>query len=239
MRESPFELPGSGVLNFPKESGHAHWTVLSKTGLALSLEALKGDATTQSAPSGSKKPESTTERSSSTNTRTGRSSGSDLSVETSSPATSEIGSSDQSDDEAGSGKKTNPSSAGTAVDIVPPSKLTGFVLFGVYGSKRLQSACLRLAQIDVVVHNDDDSFFDEMVVQYQKLRGFFRRVFSIWVFHTCDFIMVGCPSANARKELKKVSSTKRTRMRSWPAPRRCHHRGTETTHTPQGGILPS
>ena len=76
------------------------------------------------------------------------------------------------------------------IDIVPPSNLNGFVLFGVHGSKRLQSACLRIAQIDVSVYKDDDSFFNEMTVQYKKLRGFLRLVFSIWVFHTCEFIMV-------------------------------------------------
>lgn len=69
---------------------------------------------------------------------------------------------------------------------MPPSNLTGFVLFGVHGSKRLQSACLRLAQIDVSIYKDDDSFFDEMTVQYKKLHGFIRWVLSIWVFSTCE-----------------------------------------------------
>lgn len=73
---------------------------------------------------------------------------------------------------------------------MPPSNLTGFVLFGVHGSKRLQSACLRLAQIDVSIYKDDDSFFDEMTVQYKKLHGFIRWVLSIWVFSTCESEMV-------------------------------------------------
>lgn len=57
---------------------------------------------------------------------------------------------------------------------------------------RYQSACkaLRLAHFDIEVHKDHDSFFDEMVKQYNELRGFLRRVFSIWMFHTCDFVMV-------------------------------------------------
>ena len=78
----------------------------------------------------------------------------------------------------------------TAVDIVPPSKFTGFVLFGVHGSQRLQSAYLRLSQIDVF-DKDDDDFFDQMIVEFKRLRGFLRRTFSIWVFHTCEFVTVG------------------------------------------------
>ena len=188
--ESPFGFPQSRHANMSKSLGHAHWTVISKTSIDLSLLALNIKVETQSAPSEGKKPKLRSERNSSISTRTSRSSRPETSAENSSSATSEKGSSDQTDDEAGSGSETNPSGAGTAVDIVPPSRLTGFVLFGVHGSKRLQSACLRLAQIDVAVYKDDDSFFDEMTVQYKRLRGFIRRVFSIWVFHTCEFIMV-------------------------------------------------
>ncbi len=166
-----------------KDSRHEHWTVVPKAGLVLSLAALeKNKAATKSATTAVKKGIPSSERDSSTSTSASRSSRSN-----SSPATSESGTSDQPNEESGSGKGTD---SGTAVDIVPPSNLTGFVIFGVHGSKRLQSACLRLAQIDVVVYNDDDSFFDEMALQYKKLRGFLRRVFSVWVFHTCEFMMV-------------------------------------------------
>lgn len=88
-----------------------------------------------------------------------------------------------------SNKGVDPSAPITVVDIVPSSSFTGFVLFGVHGSQRLQSAYLRLAQIEVS-DKDDDEFFDEMIVEFRRLRGFIRRTFSIWVFHTCEFIMV-------------------------------------------------
>ena len=179
-----------GLLNVLKGIGHAHWTVLLKSELTSSLEALKTEATSRPAPSESKKPTTPSESHSSTSTSTSRSSESEVSAGSSSPATSEDDSSDQPDDEADSRNNPNASATSTAVDIVPLSNLTGFVLFGVHGSKRLQNACLRLAQIDVAVYNNDDSFFDEMTVQYGKLRGFLRRVFSIWIFETCEFIMV-------------------------------------------------
>lgn len=114
----------------------------------------------------------------------------------SSSVTSGSGLSDQPDEDPDSddgrksfekGLKTNKS---VAVDIIPPSKMKGYVLFGVQGSKRLRSAKTRLAQIDVEVYKDDDSFFDELVVQYKKLRGYFRWIFSIWAFRTCELIMV-------------------------------------------------
>ena len=196
----------------------------SMTGLDISLRALNREAVTQSAPSETKNPKLRSQRNSSTSTRTSRSSKPGTSAENSSSATSEKGSSDQTDDEAGSGKETNPSGAGTAVDIVPPSRMTGFVLYGVHGSKRLQSACLRLAQIDVAVCKDDDSFFYEMTVQYKRLRGFIRRVFSIWVFHTCEFMMVcsiGSPCTDTEKKLTEISSTKRIRTRSCQVLRGC------------------
>lgn len=177
-----------GLLISRKDSGHAHWTVLSKSDLVLALEALNSQATTRSVPSERKNPQSSSKSRSSA--RSSRSSGSETSLGDSSPATSEGGSSDQPDDYAGSGKKTEPSGTSTAVDIIPPSSLVGFVLFGVHGSKRLHNASLRLAQINVAAYKDDDSFFEEMNVQYQTLRGFLRRVFSIWIFHTCEFIMV-------------------------------------------------
>lgn len=181
-------LPSSKLLKILKNSGHTHWRVLPKNDLVPALEALNSQATTLSLPSERKNPQSSSKSRSSANSS--RSSESDSSVGDSSPPTSEGGSSDQPDDDAGLGKKYEPSGTSTAVDIIPPSNLVGFVLFGVHGSKRLQNANLRLAQIDVAVYKDDDSFFDEMFVQYQKLRGFLRRIFSIWVFHTCEFVMV-------------------------------------------------
>ncbi|CAD6590990.1 MAG: hypothetical protein ASARMPREDX12_004879 [Alectoria sarmentosa] len=167
------------------DSEHTHWTVLSKNGSTPLQEALKKIEIVQTAPSKRKQSESISENGSSTITNTSRSSGSESSIRRSSPATSESGSSDQPDDETGSRKDIDPPGTSIMIDIVPPSDLNGFVLFGVHGSKRLQSACLRIAQIDVSVYKDDDSFFNEMTVQYKKLRGFLRLVFSIWVFHTC------------------------------------------------------
>lgn len=95
------------------------------------------------------------------------------------------------DDDGSSEQEEDPSdNVVIAVNIVPPSKLKGYVLFGVQGSKRLQSSKTRLTQIDLNVCKDDDSFFDEMKVQYKELRGYLRWLFSIWVFYTCEFIMV-------------------------------------------------
>ena len=145
-------------------------------------------AVTVFTPARRKKSESTFEKKSSLSTSTSRSSG-EVSVDHSSPAISKSDLSDQLDNETDSEKEGNSSVPSTAIEIMPSSKMTGFVLFGVHGSKRLQSAYLRLAQIDVA-GKDDDSFFDEMIVQYKKLRGFLRRNFSIWIFHTCDFIRV-------------------------------------------------
>lgn len=99
-------------------------------------------------------------------------------------------SSQDSDDKRASEKVPFQPSANVAVDIVPASGLRGFVLFGVSGSRRLQSARLRLAQIDVEEFKDDDAFFEEMVIQYKKLRGYFRWILSIWQFHTCELVMV-------------------------------------------------
>ena len=158
--------------------------MFSTTEFLLTLKAARSKTAIFSVPPERQKTISLPERPSSTSTSTGTSqrSGSVSSNEKPSPATSESGSFDQPNDDAGSRRNT--------VEIIPSSNTTGFVLFGVYGSKRLQSASLRLAQINVAVYSDDDSFFDEMAVQYRKLRGFLRRIFSIWVFHTCEFIMV-------------------------------------------------
>lgn len=120
----------------------------------------------------------------------------DFSASQMSSVTSDSDSSDLPDEDVGSDKDQHSeggaSNAGNsvAVDIVPPSKMKGYVLFGVQGSRRLQSARTRLTHIDVEVFKDDDSFFDEMNVQYKTLRGYFRWMLSIWIFHTCEFIMV-------------------------------------------------
>ena len=76
------------------------------------------------------------------------------------------------------------------VDIIPQNKMRGYVLFGVQGSRRLQSPRTQLTHIDVETCKDDDSFFDELRIQYKTLRGYTRWIFSIWVFRTCEFIMV-------------------------------------------------
>ena len=104
-------------------------------------------------------------------------------------ATSKSNSTYRSDDDDVSKKGVDPSAPVTAVDIVPPSNFTGFILFGVHGSQRLQSAYLRLAQINVF-GKDYARFFDQMIVEFRRRRGFLRRTFSIWVFHTCKVIMV-------------------------------------------------
>ena len=61
-----------------KVLGHSHWTVLSRTDLAPSLEALKRNAATASTPSQGKKPGSPLENNSSSST--GRSFGSASSI---------------------------------------------------------------------------------------------------------------------------------------------------------------
>ena len=164
--------------------------MLSKADLALIQTALDEKGVIQKVPSGNPKTISTPEEVSSRDQSISGSSRSNSSVGRSSPDATESGSSVPPDEDPDSDMGKSPSGTDTAVNIVPPSLLTGFVLFGVQGSKRLQSACLRLAQINIEVHKDDDSFFDEMIVQYKRLRGHLRWMFSIWVFHTCDFVMV-------------------------------------------------
>ena len=83
-----------------------------------------------------------------------------------------------------------PASKDLALEIVQPSPLRGFVIFGVHGSRRLQELRVRLAQIDVEVFKSDDDFFDEMTAQYRELRGYMRWVFSIWIFRTCELVVV-------------------------------------------------
>ena len=113
-----------------------------------------------------------------------------------SSATSETGSLNESDEDQGQGGNKKPEKRGiddgkdVVLDIIPLSKQKGFVLFGVQGAKRLQPARIRLSQIDVENCKDDDGFFDELAVEFRKLRGFFRWALSIWQFRTCDFIVV-------------------------------------------------
>jgi len=112
-----------------------------------------------------------------------------------SPVTSDSEASDPPDDaESDNNRKRGEPAPNenkcVAIDIDPPSKLKGFVLFGVQGSKRLQPARTRLAQIDIEVYKDDNTFFDEMAVQYTTLRGLIRGLFSIWGFRSCELISV-------------------------------------------------
>lgn len=90
----------------------------------------------------------------------------------------------------GSGEDAGPPQASFSLDVFGPSGLKGYILFGVYGSKRLRSPRTHLAQIDVAKCKNDDGFFDEMRVQYKALRGSFRWLFSIWQFDTCEFVAV-------------------------------------------------
>ena len=114
-----------------------------------------------------------------------------------SSATSDTGSLNESDEDQGqasnreSQEHDSDDGKDVVLDINPPSQLKGFILFGAQGAKRLQPASPRLTQIDVEACKDDDGFFDELAVQFGKLRGFFRRTFSIWQFRTCEFVMVG------------------------------------------------
>lgn len=87
-------------------------------------------------------------------------------------------------------EKAGPSVTGIVLDMTGLNRLKGFVIFAVQGAKRLQDVRTRLAQIDVELHNDDDSFFKEMKIQYQTLRGSLRRLFSVWTFMTCEFVEV-------------------------------------------------
>lgn len=111
------------------------------------------------------------------------------SLPTSDDSSSSISNSDAgSDEEVPTSNRAQPPGSEVTVDIHPPSRLEGYVLFGVQGSKRLQPAKTRLTQIDVGLCQDDDRFFDEMAVRYINLRGYLRWIFSIWAFRSCEFI---------------------------------------------------
>ena len=114
----------------------------------------------------------------------------------SSPATSDSSFTDlpSNDKESGNDgptdEKLGDSGQSSSIEIVPPSKMRGYIIFGVQGARRLYCLRTRIAQIDMAIIKDDDSFFDDLRVQYKKLRGYCRYVFSIWVFRTCEFNMV-------------------------------------------------
>ena len=101
-------------------------------------------------------------------------------------------SSDQPDqnDQNGSLQLSEVPGDNATVEINASGLLRGFVLFGVKGAKRLRGGRTRLAQIDIQTCRDDDSFFDEMAVQFKKLRGCMRYLFSIWTFGSCDTVVV-------------------------------------------------
>ena len=97
--------------------------------------------------------------------------------------------SDQDKTNGPDGRESQPKKE-VALNIVPKSHLKGLVLFGVHGSKRLRRGKIRMAQVDLEIHKDDDSFFDEITAQYRNLRGYMRWIFSIWCFRTCELIKV-------------------------------------------------
>ena len=157
----------------PKSLGHRHWTVLERANLQST--AYEGDSSQSQSNSEQSRASSAVTRG--------------LPFEGPFRATSKGNLTYHWDNDDGFKGGMDLSVPFTAVDIVPPSNFAGFILFGVHGSQRLQSAYLRLAHIDVF-DKDDDGFFDQMIVEFRRLRGFFRRTFSIWVFHTCEFITV-------------------------------------------------
>ena len=60
-----------------------------------------------------------------------------------------------------------------------------YLLFGVKGAEKtpnLTQICAR--------HLDDDGLFRELLVTYNRLRGFWRYWFSIWRLRHCDFVKV-------------------------------------------------
>ncbi len=97
---------------------------------------------------------------------------------------------DSQDDLGSNGGGAGSPGKDVTLDIIPPSTLTGYVLFAVQGSRRLQKARTRLAQINIEDFNSDDKFFDEMRLQFRRLRGSIRSIFSLWKFYTCEFVIV-------------------------------------------------
>ncbi|MCJ1460740.1 hypothetical protein MMC28_011122 [Mycoblastus sanguinarius] len=192
--------PGELRIQWCCKSSHTHWSEISREDVFLFQKTLKRKVAREiSTPKlgTSLAPSSIPQASSSdlSNTDSSERSDSQSSGNQSSPQTSDNGSPSQPNDggssagDASSDGDAGSPKSGTVLDIMPPSRLKGFVLFGVQGSKRLRSARTYLAQIDVAVFKDDDSFFDELGVQYKSLRGYFRWIFSIWEFYTCEFVI--------------------------------------------------
>ena len=80
------------------------------------------------------------------------------------------------------------------MDINEAGRLKGVILFAARGAQRLRAARIRLAQINSEVYTDDDSFFDEVVVQFRRLRGWMRYLFSIYTFESCQLVVVSAYS---------------------------------------------
>ena len=72
----------------------------------------------------------------------------------------------------------------TGANIQKQQQLQEYVLLGVKAGKEIY-----LAQLEVQFHQDIQ-FFKELRREYAKLRGAFRRWFSIWGYSHCDFVKV-------------------------------------------------
>ncbi len=179
---------------------HQHWSHISRKDVSVLEEEIKCgwyDKHTQKIP-GNSVPFSTGSETNASNVYSSASSNNPQAGPSGNPASSTTpGNSSQGQscppnrqDRRDSFEETGPLGTGIALDIIGPNQLKGFVIFAVQGAARLQDVRTRLAQIDVELHNDDDSFFNEMKTQYQILRGPFRRVLSIWTFMTCEFVEV-------------------------------------------------
>lgn len=106
----------------------------------------------------------------------------------------------------------------------------------------------RLAQIDVELHNDDDSFFNELKIQYEILRGSLRRNLSIWTFMIYEFVKVcvriAIFSAILRRNTRELKSTyfssvKKIQEKSLLGQMGCHPLMTENIDMSLIKILPS
>jgi len=86
----------------------------------------------------------------------------------------------------------------TGIDVLPPSS-SGFVLFGVKGTRRT----LELPQLHVNDYHKDPGFFLELCDQYRASQRYWRHYFSVWKFGYCDFVKVS-PTASAVKCLKRT-----------------------------------
>ena len=200
LREFIRHLFGTIIIDVVQRSQHKHWSPISREKVALLEKEMKGrwyhgqtvKYSGNSIPD-STRPERNTINIYSRNAENdsqgghpGNGSSSEPSGDASSRESSQTSRWDEGDSSADGGIP----GAGFALNIVEQNQMKGFVLFAVQGAKRLHSTRTRLAQIDVEIHKDDDSFFDELRIQYDKLRGLLRRIFSIWTFMTCEFVEV-------------------------------------------------